>query len=92
MKKLTDGRRTPSNGNTSPDPLGSGELKILNLHKVRTRHMINKTIYSINVREYGYGQSRENGNTQGTQDEDKQNKNTTQYVLDTTICKQTQIT
>ena len=29
--------------------------------------------------------------TQGTQDEDKQNKNTTQY-LDTTIRKQTQIT
>ena len=24
--------------------------------------------------------------TYGTQDEDKQNKNTTQYVLDTTIC------
>ena len=28
---------------------------------------------------------------QGTQDE-KQNKNTTQYVLETTTCKQTQIT
>ena len=28
----------------------------------------------------------------GTQDEDKQNKNTTQYVLDTTMRKQTQIT
>jgi len=27
-----------------------------------------------------------------TQDEDKQSKNTTQYVLDTTIRKQTQIT
>ena len=27
-----------------------------------------------------------------TQDEDKQNKNTAQYVLDTTIHKQTQIT
>jgi len=27
--------------------------------------------------------------TQGTQDEDKQNKNTTQYVLDTTIRTQT---
>jgi hypothetical protein len=27
--------------------------------------------------------------TWGTQDEDKQNKNTTQYVLDTTIRKQT---
>ena len=26
--------------------------------------------------------------TQGTQDEDKQNKNTTQYALDTTIRKQ----
>ena len=30
--------------------------------------------------------------TQGTQDEDKQNKNTTQYVLDTTMRAQTQIT
>ena len=29
--------------------------------------------------------------TQGTQDEDKQSKNTTQYVFDTTICKQAQI-
>jgi len=28
----------------------------------------------------------------GTQDENKQNKNITQYVLDTTIHKQTQIT
>ena len=30
--------------------------------------------------------------TNGTQDEEKQNKNTTQYVLDTTMRKQTQIT
>jgi hypothetical protein len=30
--------------------------------------------------------------TLGTRDEDKQNKNTTQYLLDTTIHKQTQIT
>jgi hypothetical protein len=30
--------------------------------------------------------------TQVTQDEEKQSKNTTQYVLDTTIRKQTQIT
>jgi hypothetical protein len=30
--------------------------------------------------------------TQGTQDEEIQNNNTTKYVLDTTICKQTQIT
>ena len=30
--------------------------------------------------------------TQGTQDEDKQSKNTTQYVQDTTIRKQTQKT
>ena len=33
------------------------------------------------------GQSRETGNI----DKEKQNKNTTQYMLDTTICKQTQI-
>ena len=30
--------------------------------------------------------------TQGTQDEDQQTKDTTQYVLDTTIRKYTQIT
>ena len=30
--------------------------------------------------------------TRGTQDEDKKNKNTTQFVLDTTMRKQTQIT
>ena len=30
--------------------------------------------------------------TQGTQDEEKQSKNTTHYVLDTTMRKQTQIT
>ena len=30
--------------------------------------------------------------TQGAQDQDKQNKHTTQYVLDTTIRKQTQLT
>ena len=30
--------------------------------------------------------------TYGTQDEEKQSKNTTQYVLDTTIHKQTRIT
>ena len=29
--------------------------------------------------------------TQGTKDEEKQNKNTTQYVLDTTIRNQRQI-
>jgi hypothetical protein len=29
--------------------------------------------------------------TQGTQDEDKQTKNSTQHVLDTTMYKQTQI-
>ena len=30
--------------------------------------------------------------TQGTQDEEKESKNTTEYVLDTTIRKQSQIT
>ena len=30
--------------------------------------------------------------TLGTQDQEKQNKNTTQYVFDTTMRKQTQIT
>ena len=30
--------------------------------------------------------------TQGTQDEEEQNKNTTQYVLDTTVRKQKQMT
>jgi len=47
--------------------------------------------YTINVREYRKGnqngQSRETGNIV-----EKQNKTTTQYALDTTICKQAQIT
>ena len=34
----------------------------------------------------------ENLAAQGTQDEETQNKNTTQYALDTTMRKQTQIT
>ena len=38
------------------------------------------------------GQSRETDDIGYTRDEDNQNKNTTQYVLDTTTCKQTQIT
>ena len=39
------------------------------------------------------GQSRETGNigVHKTQDKDKQNKNTTQYLVDTTMCKETQI-
>jgi hypothetical protein len=38
------------------------------------------------------GQSRETGNIRyGTQDQKKTQKNTTQYVLDTTLSKQTQI-
>ena len=36
--------------------------------------------------------NREKLATQSTQDEEKQNKNTTQYALDTTMRKQTQIT
>ena len=47
-------------------------------------------------REYQRGNqrmdNREKLATQGTQDEEKQHKNTTQDVLDTTIRKQTQIT
>ena len=45
----------------------------------------------IIVREYRKG-NQEKLATQVTQDEEKQNKNTTQYVLDTTIGNQTQIT
>jgi len=36
--------------------------------------------------------NREKLATYGTQDKEKQNKNTTQYVLDTTTRKKTQIT
>jgi hypothetical protein len=36
--------------------------------------------------------NQEKSATMGKQDEDKQNKNTTQYMLDTIMCKQTQIT
>ena len=51
---------------------------------------------SINVRKYRRGQSKfynpEKLATSGTQDNEKQTKDTTQYVLDTTIRKQTQRT
>jgi hypothetical protein len=50
----------------------------------------------INVREYWRGNKKmdnpEKLATYGTQDVDKRNKNTTQYVLKTTMRKQTQIT
>ena len=45
----------------------------------------------INIRKYRLDNP-EKLATYDTQDEAKQNKNTTQYVLDTTIRKQTQIT
>ena len=38
--------------------------------------------------QYKNGQSREKQVTQGTQDVEKQNKNTTQYVMDAAIRKQ----
>jgi hypothetical protein len=51
---------------------------------------------SINVREYRKGNKKwtiqRNWHLSLQKNEEKQNKNTTQYVLDTTICKQTQIT
>jgi hypothetical protein len=34
----------------------------------------------------------DNPETLATQEEEKQNQNTTQYMLITTVCKQTQIT
>ena len=51
---------------------------------------------TINVREYRMGNQKMDSSeklaTQGTQDEEKQNKNTTQYVLGTTMRKQAEIT
>ena len=55
-------------------------------------------MYIINAREYRRNNTKmddpdlEKMATQCTQDEDKQRKKTTQYVLDTTIRKQAQIT
>ena len=50
----------------------------------------------INVREYRRGNQKRkiqrNWQHRGTQDEEKQAKTTAQYVLDTTVHKQTQIT
>jgi len=50
----------------------------------------------MNVREYRRGNQKwtiqRNWQHCGTQDEEKQNRNTTQYELDTTMSKQTQIT
>jgi hypothetical protein len=52
-------------------------------------------ITKINVREYRRGSQKldnpEKLETYGTQDEEKQNKNTIQYVLNITMRKQTQI-
>ena len=52
-------------------------------------------LFQIYVREYWKGKSKKDNpeklETLDTQDEDKQTKNTTQYGLDTTIHKQTQI-
>ena len=49
----------------------------------------------MNVREFRRGNQKWTTQInwqQGTQDEEKENKNTTQYVLDTTVRKQTRIT
>jgi len=52
------------------------------------------TYFKINGREYRRGNQKwtilRKLQQLGTQDENKQNKNTAQYVLDTTIHKQTQ--
>jgi hypothetical protein len=48
--------------------------------------------FKINVREYRRDTPKWTLTTYGTQDEDKQSKNTTQYALDTTMRKQIQIT
>ena len=49
----------------------------------------------LNVREYRMGQQKKDNPekmaTQLKQDDEKHNKQTTQYALDTTRCKQTQI-
>ena len=46
----------------------------------------------LNVREYRKGNQKIIIQRNWQQEKEKQNKNTTQYVLDTTIHKQTQIT
>ena len=51
--------------------------------------------FYVNVREYRRRNLKwtiQRNRQQGTQDEDKQNNNTTQYMLETTLCKQSQIT
>jgi hypothetical protein len=48
--------------------------------------------YTINVREYRKGNQNGQSRATGNIVEEKQNKNTTQYALDTIICKQVQIT
>ena len=60
----------------------------------QTKYLFNSLCFlpvSVNVRECRRGkqngQSRETGK-ESTQDEEKQNKNTAQYVLDTTMRKQ----
>ena len=64
----------------------------LNKHERRVSGKSNSSdILTINGREYRRGNQKmdspEKLATQGTQDEEKQNKSTTQYVLDTTMHK-----
>ena len=49
-------------------------------------------IYLINVREYRMGNEKLTIQRNWQQDEEKQNQNTTQYMLDTTMRKQTELT
>ena len=66
-----------------------------NLEKLATQ--VTQGAGRINVREYQKGQSKIIDNpeklaTYGTQNKEKQSKNTTQYELGTTMRKETQIT
>jgi len=59
-------------------------------------YIIVASFRSINIREYRRGNQKwtiqRNWQHKGTQDEEKQNKTKTQYVLNALVCKQTQIT
>ena len=73
-------------------------VKILGTYKPKGLHRIAKIGYGHlclrdEKREYRRGNKKgQSETTLGAQEEDKRNKNTTQYVLDTTKRKQTQIT
>jgi hypothetical protein len=73
-------------------------IVVYTVWKSRNHYML-RHLYSVGKSKYSNKRQRtpkwqskmDNPEKLATQDEEKQNKNTTQYDMDTTICKQTHI-